>query len=113
MNAFIHMNGRIYSPKLGRMLSPDPVTQAPENGQNYNRYTYAYNNPLRYSDPSGFVAFGSGCWTTVTTAGSDGGLGCAAEIGIAVFGNDIGEIQDTHRSSIKIALPLDRRHTCR
>ncbi len=42
----IHMNGRIYSPKLGRMLSPDPVTQAPNNGQNYNRYTYAYNNPL-------------------------------------------------------------------
>jgi hypothetical protein len=34
------------------MLSPDPVTQAPENGQNYNRYTYAYNNPLKYTDPS-------------------------------------------------------------
>lgn len=29
------MNGRIYSPSLGRMLSPDPVTQAPENAQNY------------------------------------------------------------------------------
>jgi RHS repeat-associated protein len=50
----IHMSGRIYSPGLGRMLSPDPVTQAPENGQNYNRYTYVFNNPLRYTDPSGF-----------------------------------------------------------
>ncbi|MCP5147948.1 MAG: RHS repeat-associated core domain-containing protein [Pseudomonadales bacterium] len=50
----IHMNGRIYDPRLGRMLSPDPVTQAPESGQNYNRYTYAYNNPLMYTDPSGF-----------------------------------------------------------
>jgi len=50
------MNGRIYSPKLGRMLSPDPVTQAPENGQNYNRYSYGYNNPLKYTDPSGFVS---------------------------------------------------------
>lgn len=50
----IHMNGRIYAPKLGRMVSPDPITQAPENGQNYNRYSYAYNNPLKYSDPSGF-----------------------------------------------------------
>jgi hypothetical protein len=37
------------------MLSPDPVTQAPENGQNYNRYSYAYNNPLKYTDPSGFT----------------------------------------------------------
>lgn len=56
----IHMNGRIYSPKLGRMLSPDPVTQAPENGQNYNRYTYALNNPLKYTDPSGFEFIGGG-----------------------------------------------------
>jgi hypothetical protein len=48
------MNGRIYDPSLGRMLSPDPVTQAPEHGQNYNRYSYAYNNPLRHIDPSGF-----------------------------------------------------------
>ena len=37
-------------------MSPDPVTQAPENGQNYDRYTYALNNPLRYSDPNGFTA---------------------------------------------------------
>jgi RHS repeat-associated protein len=52
----IHMNGRVYSPEIGRMISPDPVTQAPENGQNYNRYTYAFNNPLRFSDPSGYQA---------------------------------------------------------
>jgi hypothetical protein len=50
------MNGRFYSPSLGRMLSPDPVTQSPENGQNYNRYTYAMNNPLKYTDPSGWQA---------------------------------------------------------
>ncbi len=48
------MNGWVYDSKLGRMLSPDPVTQAPENGQNYNRYTYANNNPLKFTDPSGF-----------------------------------------------------------
>ncbi len=50
----IHMNGRIYSPKLGRMLSPDPVTQAPNSGRNYNRYTYVGNNPVRYTDPTGY-----------------------------------------------------------
>lgn len=54
------MNGRVYSSTLGRMLSPDPVTQAPENGQNYNRYSYANNNPLKYSDPSGFCFSGTG-----------------------------------------------------
>jgi|GEM_PF-2199959 len=50
----IHMNGRLYSPSLGRMLSPDPLTFAPEDAQGYNRYSYVLNNPLRYTDPSGF-----------------------------------------------------------
>ncbi len=48
------MNGRVYSPSIGRMLSPDPVTQAPENVQNYNRFSYVLNNPLKYTDPSGY-----------------------------------------------------------
>jgi RHS repeat-associated protein len=49
----VHMNGRIYDPLLGRFLSPDPVIQAEELLQNYNRYSYVLNNPLRYTDPSG------------------------------------------------------------
>ena len=48
-------NGRVYDPKLGRFLSPDPVIQAPGNPQNYNRYSYVLNNPLKYTDPSGYV----------------------------------------------------------
>jgi hypothetical protein len=35
---------------------PDPFTQAPEYTQSYNRYSYAFNNPLLFTDPSGFVA---------------------------------------------------------
>ncbi len=50
----IHMNGRIYDPTLGRFLQADPHIQAPENSQNYNRYSYVLNNPLSYTDPSGF-----------------------------------------------------------
>ncbi|MCK5839405.1 MAG: RHS repeat-associated core domain-containing protein, partial [Bacteroidales bacterium] len=50
----INMNGRVYDPVLGRMLSPDPFIQSPGNSQNYNRYTYAFNNPLKYVDPSGY-----------------------------------------------------------
>ena len=58
------------------MLSPDPVTQAPENGQNYDRYTYAFNNPLKYTDPSGFVSLGCallGCGVTFDFGNSGGG----------------------------------------
>lgn len=50
----IHMNGRIYDPTLGRFLQADPHIQAPTNTQNYNRYSYVLNNPLSYTDPSGY-----------------------------------------------------------
>ena len=50
----IHMNGRVYDPEVGRFLSADPFIQAPYNTQNYNRYSYVLNNPLKYVDPSGY-----------------------------------------------------------
>lgn len=49
----INMNARLYDPYIGRFLSPDPFVQMPDFSQNYNRYTYALNNPLRYTDPNG------------------------------------------------------------
>lgn len=50
----IHMNGRIYDPTLGRFLQADPFIQAPMNSQSYNRYAYVLNNPMSYTDPSGY-----------------------------------------------------------
>jgi len=49
----IHMNGRLYDPVLRRFISPDNFVQDPYNTQNFDRYTYVYNNPLIYNDPSG------------------------------------------------------------
>lgn len=49
----IHMNGRLYDPKLHRFLQPDNLVQDPTNTQNFNRYGYVLNNPLKYTDPSG------------------------------------------------------------
>lgn len=50
----IHMNGRIYDPHLGRFLQADPYVQFRNSTQSYNRYSYVLNNPLRYTDPSGY-----------------------------------------------------------
>ncbi|RRN77243.1 sugar-binding protein, partial [Pseudoxanthomonas sp. SGD-10] len=55
--ALIHMNGRLYDPKLHRFLSPDNYVQDPYNTQNFNRYGYVLNNPLIYVDPSGELFF--------------------------------------------------------
>jgi RHS repeat-associated protein len=53
----INMNGRMYDPVLGRMLSPDNFVQDPSRTQSYNRYSYVFNNPLKYTDPSGEIAW--------------------------------------------------------
>ncbi len=47
------MNGRVYDPLTAQFYSPDPYVQAPGDWLNYNRYTYAFGNPFRYTDPSG------------------------------------------------------------
>nr|WP_280938404.1 RHS repeat-associated core domain-containing protein [Thioflexithrix psekupsensis] len=52
----IHMNGRIYDPIIGRFLSADPFVQSPNNLQSLNRYSYVLNNPLSYTDPSGYFS---------------------------------------------------------
>lgn len=50
----IHMNGRIYDATIGRFLSADPHIQEATMSQSYNRYSYVLNNPMKYSDPSGY-----------------------------------------------------------
>lgn len=58
----INMNARLYDPVIGRFLSPDPYVQMPDFSQNFNRYSYALNNPLRYTDPNGefFISYMTG-----------------------------------------------------
>ena len=53
-----NMNGRLYDPVVGRFLSPDNYVQMPDFSQNFNRYSYCLNNPLKYNDPSGEVIWG-------------------------------------------------------
>src|ERR1700722_15648001 len=38
----------------GRMISADPTVPDPLNAQSWNRYSYVGNDPLAFTDPSGF-----------------------------------------------------------
>ena len=74
----VHMNGRVYDPRLGRFLSPDPIVGDPTSSQSWNLYSYVGNNPLSYVDPTGLVqagpcsALNSGCMH-LDGGGSGGG----------------------------------------
>lgn len=48
----MNLNARIYSPTLGVFLSPDPYMSL-SSISGFNRYAYCFNNPLKYTDPTG------------------------------------------------------------
>jgi RHS repeat-associated protein len=50
----IHLNGRVYDPMTGRMVSADPTVPNAADLQAWNRYSYVVNSPLGYTDPTGF-----------------------------------------------------------
>ncbi len=56
----VYMNARYYDPATGRFLSTDPKPLAPADVNNFDRYDYANSNPIRYTDPDGRYACGSG-----------------------------------------------------
>ena len=49
----VNMNGRVYDPVTSTFLSVDNYVQDPSYTQNFNRYAYCLNNPLKYTDPDG------------------------------------------------------------
>ena len=53
LGSLYHYQARWYSPVLGRFLSPDPIVPNPANPQALNRYSYVYNSPFGYTDPTG------------------------------------------------------------
>ena len=86
------MDGRVYDPRLGRFLSPDPYVQDPTYSQSLNRYSYCVNNPLKYIDPSGYTwlsKFNSWIksnWKPIVTTA----VAVAAGIAVAVLTGGIG-----------------------
>ena len=111
--SLINMNGRIYDPVLGRFISPDNYVQEPENPQNYNRYSYCMNNPVKYTDPSGELfgigGFAIGClaakfvfstamayssgqslWSSVSSSTMQVGFDLALSAGTVGIGNIMG-----------------------
>jgi RHS repeat-associated protein len=53
LGGLVTMGVREYLPSLGRWLSADTIVPGAENPQAFNRYSFVYNSPLNFIDPSG------------------------------------------------------------
>jgi RHS repeat-associated protein len=54
---FVYLRARMYDPATGRFLSRDPFPGFATSPASQNPYSYAHNNPVNYTDPSGRVVF--------------------------------------------------------
>ena len=115
----IHMNGRIYDPKIARFVQADPFIQDPMNTQSLNRYSYVLNNPLNATDPSGYFAQFLAAGLLLGAAGREFDVPLLAEIGSILacqtvacagwmsFGSTLGaggSFQDAFRSGVLSSL---------
>ncbi len=48
-----YYGARYYDPATGRFISADSIVPKPGKPQALNRYSYVYNNPMRFVDPTG------------------------------------------------------------
>ena len=53
-----YAQARMFQSGFGRFTSPDPLQASASTirPQSWNRYSYSYNNTLRFTDPSGMIA---------------------------------------------------------
>jgi RHS repeat-associated protein len=58
-----YFGARYMASSMGRFMSPDPLLNSgrPDNPQTWNRYTYALNNPLTITDPTGLYNLINNC----------------------------------------------------
>ncbi len=47
---------RWYDPTLARFIQPDTIVPNPGDPQSLNRYSYAANNPISFTDPTGYYS---------------------------------------------------------
>ncbi len=89
-----YYNARYYAPSLGRFLSADTLVPDPQNPQQFNRYAYSLNSPVRYIDPTGHCVLGLPCPKPIQdgiTTVSDFSAGVIIEV---AYNNSLGLATD-------------------
>ncbi|WP_423222644.1 RHS repeat-associated core domain-containing protein [Candidatus Amarolinea aalborgensis] len=69
-SGLLFYNARWYDPVIGRFISADTIVPQPGNPQSLNRYSYALNNAVRFTDPTGHFTADEIC-TYFANCGAD------------------------------------------
>ena len=80
-----YYGARYYDAKLGRFITADSIVPDMNNPQALNRYSYAYNNPVKYTDPSGHFGVCAVPGVAVYCAAGAAGIGNVV-VGAAIRG---------------------------
>ena len=91
---------RYYAQGLGRFVSPDSIVQNPLDPQAFNRYAYARNNPVRYTDPTGHY-----WWDDLPGPGDDLGGGYTPTPGVPVL-DEVRRTWDAPAARVVVLNPL-------
>ncbi len=89
----VNMGARLYDARIARFTSPDPTVQAPGFSQAWNRYSYAWNNPFAWVDPTGLE-------------GEPTMNGEPADLGLTVHQSDFGGGTSSDANQTPVADPL-------
>lgn len=76
-----YLNSRYYKPITGRFLNADGYMGTPGEVLSHNMYTYVKNNPVMYTDPSGYV----GIFASIA-------IGIAVEVGLRAVAGPLNSI---------------------
>jgi RHS repeat-associated protein len=73
----IYMNARFYVPSMARFLTADTIVPDPANPQAFNRFSYVFNRPTFYNDPSGHCPW---CLAAIGGAIAGGGIAYVSQV---------------------------------
>jgi RHS repeat-associated protein len=106
-----YFGARYYGNWLSRFITPDPLLASghPEEPQSWNRYSYALNNPLRYTDPDGLDAATDFNLLHEPFCGSNGVGGGTSDHGGCVEWSNVDELKHLTERKRELILELQAR----
>ncbi|MFO0701150.1 MAG: RHS repeat-associated core domain-containing protein [Nitrospira sp.] len=85
----LYYHARYYDPHLGRFISPDSIVSNLRVPQDLNRYAYARNNPMLYTDPSGHCPICIGIGIGILIGALSSGIQSDWDLKATLIGGDV------------------------